>query len=416
MHSMALDGASYHTLGDDDHAVESRAGYQDHVKSSLEDNAKRSLERLSIEESGGQPAEWSEYVAQRGLYWPGSKSRRHWPRLIIVLAPLFILAALLLGGLARLFTRSFEASDIGPQANGRKYAFATLLSLRPDAMDKEKHILDDPYFTATRLLGYQLLHDPLTKNQLGAPLIVIASHRISKAKVDRLKKDGLTVFQVPESEFINPKLYQSGNSYLFQGVWNKLFVWKFTEYDRILYLDSDHILTRRIDSIFDEPQVKLCHNRRIENATLADEGPQPDEYLYAPNPELAWDHPSPATKEDIEKGRYGDYPNAGFFVTKPDLKMFDYMMSVTRTPDKFDPINPEQNLFEYTFRPNGSMPWSMLEPKWSIHRPRMEDTTDGVYALHEKYWNDEISRDLSDWMKAWRWKMEGFYTAKDGNM
>ncbi len=43
-----------------------------------------------------------------------------------------------------------------------KVAFATLLSGFEKNIEKETTIDDDPYFVNTRMLGYQLLHDPVT--------------------------------------------------------------------------------------------------------------------------------------------------------------------------------------------------------------------------------------------------------------
>lgn len=205
---------------------------------------------------------------------------------------------------------------------------------------------------------------------------------------------------------------------MYKDVWSKLFIWKCTQYDRVIFVDNDHVLVKPLDGIIHETQTQPFPNLKLESGIVADEGAQPDDYIFAPIGEIKPSHHFPPTKEEMEGGKYGEeYPNAGFFVMKPDLKMWDYMMSVLATPDKFSAIYPEQNLFNYIFRPKGNMPWKMLDIKWSVHRPSMEEVKNGAHALHEKFWNIYLKNaELENWLKSWRWRMEGFYTAWDNYM
>ncbi len=50
----------------------------------------------------------------------------------------------------------------------------------------------DDYFIATRILLWQLLHDPETKTK-GVDVLIISNPDVSEARRERLRKDGATV-------------------------------------------------------------------------------------------------------------------------------------------------------------------------------------------------------------------------------
>ena len=337
----------------------------------------------------------------------GPTRRFRWPQILLIVSALACCA-----GLVGLFAQTSAGLSSKP-SNPNKIAFATLLSIHPDKAKNEKDINDDNYFVATRLLCYQLLHDPQTRNRLGAPCIVMTTPAVSQAKIDRLKQDGATIFPITEPLVVEK--YPSVNQLRFQDVWSKLLIWKWTQFERVLFVDNDMVLSKPLDDLFSEPQIVVRQTKHNASAIFADEGPLPSEYLWAPIPEVEGGHDFP-----LKKGQFRDnYPNAGFFVLKPSLEMFDYMQSVLAVPGKFDPIYPEQNFMNYVFRTEGNMPWSMLDPKWSVHRAVYNDVVKGAVSVHEKFWwrGGEKGSDpdipLSRWMRAWRWKMEGYYSAMD---
>ncbi|KAF6767378.1 Glycosyl transferase, family 8 [Kalmanozyma brasiliensis GHG001] len=295
---------------------------------------------------------------------PDSSTKRHlrrlgWQRVALILA-------LLLGGCALVVHWLLPTRPI---ASSSKYAFVTLLSASPSTFKHEANnataIYDDTYFIATRMLGYQLMHDPQTKTHLGAPFIVMTTPQVHPAKIERLKKDGAIVW--PITEPLRPPLYSS-NQNRYPDVFSKLLLWKWTQFERILFLDNDHVLNHRMDTIFQEPQVaQLRHNRGNQSAVLADEGAQPSDYVFAPIP---------------ESGHVHSGVNAGFFVLKPDMAMWNYFQSVLAVPGKFDPVYPEQNFQQYVFRQDGNMPFHFLDRRWSHFRPQRRRVEGGhVFAL-----------------------------------
>jgi len=101
-------------------------------------------------------------------------------------------------------------------------------------------------------------------------------------------------------------------------------------------------------------------------------------------------------------------------VLKPDLQMLNYYLSVLNIENRYDSTLMEQNLLNYVHRresEGGNMPWTQLSTEWNIHYPSIADVKGGVKSVHEKWWAGK--EDMRAWMTAWRWRMEGYYEAKD---
>lgn len=279
-----------------------------------------------------------------------------------------------------------------------KYAFATYLS----ANENEGH-----YFVATRLLAYQLLHAPETRSNKSVPFIVLVSPDVKHEKRARLTKDGATVV---EADYITEDWIVTENAN-WKDVMTKLRLWEMTDYERICFLDGDTVLTRPLDGIFDDPAVRVYDTKDNEAEAKSDEGKQPKTYSFAGQPEMMHNHTYPPSEE------HHDYPNinylnAGFFVLQPSIEMFEYYRRIMQIENRFKPEFPEQNLLNYAHRPDGNMPWKMLNNTWNIHYPTMNDLQGGVASLHEKWWAPEV-KELKPYLEAWRWRMQGYYEAMD---
>lgn len=411
---METNTVSYSAVDDSDQEM----GKESLERLRVEDVGKESLDCLVIQDGETQPSPSSEDWIQQQFHRSldnGNKNKKRWLRLLAIVVPLLLVAGGIVGLLVQIFYSKAQTvkvvakTDI-EQPKQPKVAFATLLSMPANEAAKETNIDDDNYFVATRLLGYQLLHDPVTKNKIGADVIVIVTPTVSQAKIDRLERDGLKIYR---GNFTDPALYPY-NSHQYNGVWNKLHVWQMTQYDRVIFLDNDHVLNKPLDSILHQTELHLCQNKGLDAGIAPDEAPQPAEYAFAISSEIGA-HDYPPKEDQYHEGEYGGhYANAGFFVAKPDIKMWDYFMSVLKTPNKFNPVYAEQNLLNYVFRPIGNMPRKMLDIKWSAHRPSMSDVVGGAHAVHEKFWSTEnYNKDLLEYLRSWRWRMEGFYTAWD---
>lgn len=341
-----------------------------------------------------------------------SRARSRWSPLRVAIVGL---VALLLVSVSWLRATS-RTSDV---------AFVTLLSVSNKTLTEEQTLGDmerDKYFTAARILCYQLLHHPQTRNRLNAPCIVMVTPDVSQAKIDRLVQDGATVQRIEKNLEFPAYRHKNDNRYI--GVWNKLLIWKMTQYKRIIFIDNDAILLKPLDGILKEPSVFMQRNRKNPNNVRLDEAPQPDKYLFSgiqdigATHEWPWKAPDPSTNCDTGcEGRL----NAGFMVIKPDPAMFDYFTSVLATPGKFNNELLEQNFLQHIFHADGNMPMSMIHPKWDIRISNYEDVVGGAHGLHEKWWvgirryGRDRDFDLEYVVQSWRWRMEGFYLSRDAD-
>lgn len=246
-------------------------------------------------------------------------------------------------------TKSSYSSTTDPVKS--RYAFATFLA--SDSQDSQDKVIDnDVYFVAVRLLAYQILWANETKSANGIPFVVLVNSGVSEAKRERLRKDGAIVW---EPKDVNPKWIVTDVS-TWQSVLGKLRLWELTEYERVCFLDGDTVLTKPLDGIFQDPAVLAQSAKTDASKTREDEGPLPSQYVFAGLQELMPTHHYPPTEKKHDWPNYG-YLNAGIFVLQPNLELLNYYLSLTDTPDRFDPKLPEQNLLNYAHRPEGNMPW-----------------------------------------------------------
>ncbi|TKA31719.1 hypothetical protein B0A50_01797 [Salinomyces thailandicus] len=290
---------------------------------------------------------------------------------------------------------------------GAKYAYATFLASDSAAVEGDRVLEHDKYFVATRILAYQLLHAPETKTTHDYPFIVLVTSDVSAAKRERLSKDGAVVWEAPPMDVGWVKTDIS----TWQNVMSKLRLWQLTEFERICFLDGDTILAGSMDEVFEDPAAAMQQPGSDPEASEADEAALPLTYVFAGVPEPKPKHNFPPS----EKG--GDYHNinylnAGFFVLQPSNALLNYYTRLTTLPDRFDPHLPEQNLLNYAHRRDGNMPWKQLSTKWNVHYPTRNDLDGGVRSLHEK-WRAPVNRDMAPLLLSWRWRMEGFYEARD---
>jgi alpha-N-acetylglucosamine transferase len=132
------------------------------------------------------------------------------------------------------------------------FALTTFLAGDYDGKEGD-HDDDDTYFVAARVLTYQLLHAPRTRLQSPTPFIVLVTKDVRESKRQRLRDDGASVVEVDQIDH---------NISISEPRWvqtiTKLRVFDPTAipYSTVLYLDTDIVLTRQIDSIFSDPSSK----------------------------------------------------------------------------------------------------------------------------------------------------------------
>jgi len=263
---------------------------------------------------------------------------------------------------------------------------------------------DDSYFIATRTLAYQLLHAPSTKiRNSSIAFVVLCSESLESDKRDQLRKDGAIVAEVKDVALGSWVKVQVDR---WKEQFTKLRVFQMTQYKRVLYIDADTLITKPMDDIFAEPEVKtlaptLLHRK---DQIKDDESELPKEWFFAARSDNAFlgerDHPVPPLQTNVL--------TAGFFMAAPDQKLFDHFLSVIKHEGRFDSWSMEQSMFNYVFRRDGAMPWRELNWRWSATWPSEKDLEMGVHSLHEKFWVTGPQK-LVDMWKARKDEMLKFY-------
>ncbi|KAF2834634.1 glycosyltransferase family 8 protein [Patellaria atrata CBS 101060] len=269
----------------------------------------------------------------------------------------------------------------------------------------------DVYFQAARLLGYHVMHKPSTRTRRGVDWVVLVTPTVPELKKERLRADGAIVVEVDPVEtgdWFHPGLEK------WSEVMSKLRLWQLTEYDRMLFLDTDSVLIKNIDGIWEDPGAMMVKSvREPVSPVMDDETPIPEKFLFASVPESKPEHNFPPKDSDFWHGH--NYFNAGFFMLSPSTELFDHYLSIASPANasqpKFNSACPEQNLLNYAHRREGAMPWQDLAVTWNIIRASKKDIDRGAFSLHTKWWN--ANQDIQEFLGKELERMKGFYEGWD---
>lgn len=193
---------------------------------------------------------------------------------------------------------------------------------------------DDGYFLGTRVMIYQLLHSKTAGTNNSIPFLVMCTDDVSPRKRARLEADGATVIVVEKlhADWVTP-----GDS-RWADVLTKLRLFELTQYQKLCFIDADHLITASLDGVFfDEAtltQPTLTNGAEIKD----DEGALPRTYMFATHADLfGYNHPYPP-EADLS------YLNCGFFVFTPSLVLFNFYVSLLKLNGRFDPAFPGPSL------------------------------------------------------------------------
>ncbi|KAF7557810.1 hypothetical protein G7Z17_g448 [Cylindrodendrum hubeiense] len=321
---------------------------------------------------------------------------------------------------------------------GQRFAFATFLSTRVTNDTKP-----DPYFTATRVLLFQLLHQPETKiGQAGGvssqiPLLVLVAPHVPDYKRKILEAEGATIIEVDAPAPLKGWMRPAEPRWVDQ--FSKLNLWTLTQFDRILYLDNDMLLTRPLDPIFNLPEARQELITGASQKMTPKDGGIPagvdpvsvataKEQFHSQPPELPHSYlflgvgdmggPFYSWPPTLRpKGKF----NGGFYLMKPDLAMFKYytwIMDLDAPPKGLATRFMEQGLLNFAHRYRGPLPISWLAPGvWNVNWPTKQALEGGAASLHDKFWNRAENEDWSDHSLVDLWfrvqgRMEGYWLDK----
>ncbi|KAB8267262.1 nucleotide-diphospho-sugar transferase [Aspergillus minisclerotigenes] len=295
-----------------------------------------------------------------------------------------------------------EPAEVSPKPN---YAFATIITGEGDTETEVK----DAYFTATRLLTYQLLYSPQTKSRSGhIPFLVLVTKDVPQEQRDILTKEGATVIpaETLEREWIHPKWSR------WIDVLAKLNLWRLTEFEKIAFMDADSIILHPLDDIFTDPTTDIQQTvppREGVDDNMNITVPLPETYLLSGIHDR-WVEMALPPVPGKEFYVANNYMNAGFFVCSPSELLFNYYVSLLDTPDRFDASYPEQNLLNFAHKTDSRMPWRELGPGWN-HKPIAvsKDDLENFKSLHQKWWRPIADKDAAEYIRNTVQEMEDFF-------
>lgn len=144
--------------------------------------------------------------------------------------------------------------------------------------------------TDNYLCGVLMLNLTLKQVKSRYPLFVLCSHNLSQETMAILKRNDLQYSLLTE-HIQTPSIELPEDHAHWQYTFDKLFVWTLTQFDKVVYLDSDMQIVQNIDDLFDHPHM---------SAVIADKFAEPG-----------------LTKL-----------NSGLMVIEPDIREFEGMKSL----------------------------------------------------------------------------------------
>jgi len=282
------------------------------------------------------------------------------------------------------------------------YAYAVMLSAEGG---NEKGGEEPHYFVGARTLIYQLLHNPLTRGSGTIDFVVLVADSISQQRRDRLTADGAIVIEAPHLK--GDERYQwikPGGFGRWASVLDKMEIFRLTQYERILLMDTDVVVVRPLEGIFTSAEVAEKQNKGDAANVMADEPAQPDTYVMAGTCNNQRKHQYPVDMCGMM--------NAGFVVTKPNMDVYNHYLGVMAIEHRFDGRLPEQNLWNYVHRRSGNMAWTNLGDEWNIIQGNWDDYTHGMRSFHEKYWWTNGDQMLTNLLNRVRGMLDGYWAAR----
>lgn len=286
-----------------------------------------------------------------------------------------------------------------------KYAVATFLTHDDKQHWDESDVQNDYSFIGARMLTYQLLYANETK--LRTPSIsffILITSSVSAAKRQQLLLDGATLIDV-ETPSLPQWLRQED---IFQALaadhLSKLRIFSLTQYERILFVNPDTFLTRPIDGIFNEdnlrkPSTTLLMER--PDQIKMDEGPLPANYVFAARTDTSWSYLSDPYWHEFPVPK-GDFFRMSAILIAPSLELYALLLSTLYSSSMMNIFKdfrkekwsnrwmrnagPEHALLNYVFRREGTMPWTELDPRWSTSWGNQKDLAAHVACVGGEFW------------------------------
>lgn len=112
--------------------------------------------------------------------------------------------------------------------------------------------------TDSYLLGVLVLYKSLIKQNAKYPLYVLISEDVSLQSQNKLTSIGINLIHINSNIKLSEDIKKRNNNAGYSN-WNntlqKLNIFDFVQFEKLVYLDSDMIITTNIDELFDKPHM-----------------------------------------------------------------------------------------------------------------------------------------------------------------
>ncbi|KGT93022.1 glycosyl transferase [Erwinia typographi] len=256
------------------------------------------------------------------------------------------------------------------------------------------------------LAGVQTLKKSLTQAGSAYPLVVMVTQNIDAKTRLTLEKEGCLLRDVqPISP--NRTLKHNYANARFAEVWTKLAVWKLIEFERVVFLDADMLVTQNMDELFDlaleDQEIAACHACRCNPNKIPS-------YPKSWRPENCFYSYCRGLQHSEELEQVDNYLNGGFLVLRPDEAVFGEMVQqLSELEDLSRYLFAEQDFLNdffhqrwkplpYIYNALKTLPfqhaamWEIDEVKnlhFIIDKPweKPLDPNDRYYALNKMWWD-----------------------------
>lgn len=164
------------------------------------------------------------------------------------------------------------------------------------------------------LKGVRTLHRSLRKAQSRYPLVVMVTGDIDQPTRRLLTAQGCLLRDVAALK-PSPGIAEHYANARFSEVWTKLAAWRWTEFERLAFLDADMLVVKDMDEVFDAPLpagwIAACHACRCNPYRIP---------AYPPDWVPANCYYSYLTRQGVKPlpDNFTAYFNSGFILLTPD--------------------------------------------------------------------------------------------------
>ncbi|KAL2611443.1 hypothetical protein R1flu_023135 [Riccia fluitans] len=198
------------------------------------------------------------------------------------------------------------------------------------------------------LLGVRVLGKSIKVTGTDKDMVVLVSKGVSSEAMELLEADGWIVEHIDLLENPNSKKKRPSR---FWGVYTKLKIFNMTNYEKVVYLDADTIVTRSIEDLFLCKRfcANLKHSERLNSGVM----------VVEPSRDLFEDMLAKVTTLKSYTGGDQGFLNS-YFEDFANARLFDPLMS----PDERKEYNPEFERLSTLY--NADVGLYMLANKWMV--------------------------------------------------